>query len=29
MKFSEYAQVPGEVQGELLKTYEALQTKEE
>jgi elongation factor G len=29
MKFSEYAQVPGEVQGELLKTYEASQTKEE
>jgi elongation factor G len=29
MKFSEYAQVPGEIQGELLKTYEASQTKEE
>ena len=29
MKFSEYAQVPGEVQGELLKAYEASQTKEE
>jgi elongation factor G len=29
MKFSEYAQVPGEIQGELLKTYEASQAKEE
>jgi small GTP-binding protein domain len=29
MKFAEYAQVPGEVQGELLKAYEATQIKEE
>ncbi|HEY4789185.1 MAG TPA: elongation factor G, partial [Bacteroidales bacterium] len=29
MKFSEYAQVPGEIQGELLKAYEASQAKEE
>lgn len=29
MKFAEYAQVPGEVQGELLKAYEATQVKEE
>ena len=29
MKFAEYAQVPGEIQGELLKTYEASQQKEE
>ena len=29
MKFSEYAQVPGEIQGELLKTYEASQQKED
>ena len=28
MKFSEYAQVPGEIQGELLKAYEA-ESKEE
>lgn len=29
MKFGEYAQVPGEIQGELLKAYESSQTKEE
>jgi elongation factor G len=29
MQFSEYAQVPGEVQGELLKAYEATLVKEE
>jgi elongation factor G len=29
MKFSEYAQVPGELQSELLKTYEASLVKEE
>lgn len=29
MKFSEYAPVPGELQGELLKAYEASQQKEE
>jgi elongation factor G len=29
MKFSEYAPVPGEIQTELLKTYEASQQKEE
>jgi elongation factor G len=29
MKFSEYAQVPGEIQNELLKAYEATQQKEE
>lgn len=28
MKFSEYAQVPGEIQGELLKAYEAEQKEE-